>query len=155
MHSPGAIHPQEVVHKIAGGKHRLRAHARATGHEIIILDLGDETPESGDEASAVEGLCQFPSHHPPMPQGETPKTRVRQRTRQITDIHGTQSVSLTREGEHGVGPRIDSTLDAPGEMNAQEGEAWLRQRIDEVLDQVLPIWAETLVFAPEREDASR
>ena len=60
--------------------------------------------------------------------------------------------SLRAERQNGVGPRFNAAIGHAGEMDAQEGKAWIGHGVDEVLHEKSALGNQLVILTPERND---
>ena len=86
--------------------------------------------------------------HPPEPGEE-------QVLRDVAQVDGELPISLARQAEHGVRAHRHAAVDHAREMDAEEGEVGVRDRIDQAPDDVVLLARQSVVLAAEGDDLVR
>src|SRR5262249_5750806 len=130
----------------------LRADAAAACLKVVRTDLRDQPLEGAAEDVAAEGPAEFEPSHRWIAAKESPKARVAQRVPQIPQVEIGLAVAFTREGQDCVGTCFDAAVNQAREVHAQKRELRIRDRVDQMPHQVLPLGTDLIIFAAKRDD---
>lgn len=148
-----ALEDVEVLDEGAVGEHGLCTDACAAGEEMVRLDGGDEFLEGLAEALFAEGAGELCKGHLRVFAEEVPQAWEGESVEGIVEGDVGFGVSFAGEGEHGIGAGFDATVDEASEVDAEEGEGGVGDRVNEVPNEVLGFGGEFVVFAAEGNDA--
>ncbi len=81
--------------------------------------------------------------------GHAPKSGERQCRRQIPRADIRMTVTFSRQRQHRIRPSVHLASDAPREVHAEKGKAWVGHGIDEGVHQRSPLRHQIVVFAAE------
>ena len=86
---------------------------------------------------------------------EPPRSRVRKRARRVAQIERGAPVALARECQHRVRPGDDRSVEALREVDAEERERRIRDRVDEPAYEPFGLLSKRVVVAAKRDDSHR
>ena len=136
-------------------RYGLGSHAGRRPFELFVFDFGNQSLEGADEGWSAEAAPHFFEAHPPMFRGHSPRADVSCPFGNIAEIDRRVAVAFASEREHGVGATFKAAMHDFGEVNAEEWEVRIADRIDESADKAVGLWLERVEFAAERQDESR
>ena len=142
----------KIINKIPLGQHRLRAHARAAGFNIVGADFRHQLLQRARELRLRKRAPDFIAAHARIFCEKSPKPRKEKRVRQITRIDGRPLVAFTRKRQHRVWPRFDAAVDQPREMHAEKWKLRVRHRINQMPHQKLPLLFDLIILAAKGND---
>ena len=145
----------EVVDERAVARERLRTHAGRRADQVLGADRGDEALQGANERALREGAPCLSEPRAPVLREEAQCARVGQRAGEVARRDVPPAVTLAGEREHRVRAAFDPSADHAREVHPEEGEARIRDGVDESTHQMLCIRGELEVLAAERDDASR
>ena len=137
MNHPLGLLDDEVVHELAVRADRLGPHAGAGPDEVRQPHLRHQPPQRPPERPLAQRSVQLAEPGPPEPRGHPPEPAVAGQLPQVAAAHVGQPVALAAERQHGVRPALDAAADHPREVDAQERQPRVGDRVDEVAAEVL------------------
>src|SRR6185503_11540193 len=107
------------------------------------------------EPAAGQRAAYLAQAVPEMPAREPPQPRVAGRVEHVAGFDRGPPVALPGQGEHRVRSGVDTAVDHPGQVHAEERELRIRYRVDQPTDQVAAVGTQFVVLATERDDPRR
>src|SRR5256885_443971 len=148
----GGLHDPEIIHERALRRHRLRPYAGAAGADVLGTQRGHEALERFHERALGERAVDLVGAGLPVFLRHGAEAGEAERVEQLARFHAAPRVALARECEHGVGAGLDVAVARPREVHAEEREFRVRHRVDQAVDQILPLRAQHVVLAAEGHD---
>lgn len=152
MEGAGFLDHVEILEDRAVVGHGLGADAGAAGREVLGADSGDEFLEGLGEEGFAEGAAAFVPDHGGVAAEEIPEAGEGEDFGGFAGVDVGFAVAFAGEGEDGIRTGFDAAVDEAGEVDAEEGEGWVGDGIDEVADQVADFGGEFEIFASEGDD---
>src|SRR3954447_9820282 len=142
----------EVVEEAAVGRQRLRSHTRVGCPEMGGADGGNEALQRAGERPLRHVAANLAEPDAPVPPGKGAEAAVHQRLPQLPRLDVSRAVPLAGEGEHRVRPDPDVAGDLLREMDAEEREGRIWDRVDQASNEGASTRLQRVVPAPERHD---
>ena len=155
MDDPPAAAQAEVVDERPVGVDRLGSDAGRPEPELIVAQLRDVAPELVRERPLREVAPLLGEARPPEPPGEAPEAGVAGDRDDLAEIDVVAPVAVAGEREDRVRAGPDRAVVAAREVDPEEREARVRDRVDEPADERPRVRREPVVVAPERDDPLR
>ena len=137
MQRARTLDQMETLHECAVGEQCLGPHAGTAGFKVRFLNLRNLLPESGTKHAPTEGTPEFAPDHPGVPSHESPESPAGDRINKITRVNLPLRIALPGKRQNRVWPRFDFTFEESGKMDAEEWIGRIRNRVEEIADEML------------------
>src|SRR5207244_3483804 len=126
--------------------------ARTAPDQVGGGELGDEPSERPRERRSAERAVHLVGPGAPVATRHLPESPIGERRGELPRAHASEPVALAGEREDGVRARLDVAVDGPREVDAEERELGVGDRIDEAAHERASLGPEQVVLARERDD---
>ena len=144
---------QEVIDEIALLIQGLGTDSSFAGFEVIGSNFGDQFLETFCECRLAYRAIDLLDAFTEVPEGEFSESRKPEGFDGVLPGEVRLFVTFPRKGEHGVRTCVDASVNHLREMDSEEGEVGVGDRVDESFYEVSFLGTKLKVFSTKRDDA--
>ena len=138
MQHPGGFREEKIMDKGSVAQHRLGAYPCDPRFEIAERQAWAVFAALGEVGLFPQGVSHLLDTRCEMRSDDSPKTRKRHIVEDIAGVDGEFPIAFTGKTKHRVGAGDDSSINCLGEMNPHKRKTWIRNRINQTVDQSRP-----------------